>query len=94
MDRLFFDLVLLLAGGSLEDACPAPAGSDSTFCGVTLNKRLVNTRIEVWLGGLSSPEPDWSDSVLQYFGSTFPERKIFPYRSFVQHKESAPTGRR
>ncbi len=88
MDQLFLDVVLLLISGSIEDDCPPPPVSSSIICGATLSKRKVNTRIEVWLGGLAGPEPGWIRSIEHHFAKVFQGNKIYPYRAFKESKDA------
>lgn len=87
MDALFLDIVLFLIGGSIDDDCPAPPGSSSIISGATLSKRKINTRIEIWLGGLNAPEVEWVTRIQQLFARTF-GYKLYPYRSFSDSKNN------
>ena len=87
MDSLFLDIVLFFVSGCIEDDCPRPKGSTSIVCGATLSKRKANTRIEIWLGGHEIPSQLWTDAIFRFFAKCFPAFKLFPYRSFHDHKD-------
>ena len=82
MDQLFLDVVLLLIGGTLDDTCPVPPGSESILCGAIISKRKVSTRVEVWLGGPREPDQKWVNCVEKLVANLSGGLRMYPYRSF------------
>jgi len=82
MDSLFFQIVLLLAGGELEDSVSSPPESTSTIVGAVVSKRKQHTRLELWLGGKEPLDEKWIEAVEVYLQNAFPTHKMFDFRPF------------
>ena len=84
MDALFFQVVLLLAGGEFDDISPTPSGFAPTIVGAVLSKRKQHTRLEIWVGGKEPLDNKWIKEVERYLQEKFPAFKIFDYRPFKE----------
>lgn len=82
MDSLFFDFILLLISDALSDLCPPPIGSGMEVVGVSLARRSINTRVEIWLGGLRVPDPVWIKKVQEVFVKEAKGERVYDYKPF------------
>ena len=80
MDQLFLEIVLVLIGGTLDESCPSPS-PHNVILGITISRRKINTRIEIWLGGREAPEHRWVQGVEQAL-RTLTGEKVYGYKSF------------
>ncbi|KAI9637932.1 uncharacterized protein MKK02DRAFT_42311 [Dioszegia hungarica] len=90
MDSLFFDLVLLLISDRLSDDCPPNPGSGSQVLGISLSRRMSNTRLEVWVGGPGVPEREWIRRVQEVFVREARGERLYEYKPF--HPPSTAAG--
>ncbi|WWC60919.1 uncharacterized protein I303_103495 [Kwoniella dejecticola CBS 10117] len=81
IDNLFLEFVLLLISGEIDETIPPPAGSSSTICGVVLSRRKL-TRLELWLGGKTSPDREWVGKVTRFIEERFRGSKVYGFKSF------------
>lgn len=89
MDRIFFELVLLLISGKTGGLYPPESPTPHvSIVGICMSRRRVSLgRIEVWIGGLQPPPAAFIDAVegwMSRFG------KIFRYGSFFKPSARRP----
>ncbi|WVR05381.1 hypothetical protein IAU60_002395 [Kwoniella sp. DSM 27419] len=96
MDNIFFEITLLLISGEIQAACPSPhvgitqVDSSSSFTESNMQNRILGavisrrriTRIEIWLGGESSPSLEWVGQVHRFLMGKFPNLKVYGYKAF------------
>ncbi|KAL7424170.1 hypothetical protein Q5752_001756 [Cryptotrichosporon argae] len=85
-DYAFFELVVRLIGGDIDEGCPAPEGSGTFVAGVVVSKRkAMQNRVEIWIGSHDGvkPEPAWTKTIFSYVRSALGgDFKYFDFKLF------------
>lgn len=94
MDRIFFEMALLLISGQTGGLYPPePPTPDVSIVGICMSRRRGSLgRIEVWLGGLQPPPAHFVQAVegwMSRFGKIFRYGTFF--KPFIQSIEAKPS---
>ncbi|CED84923.1 protein ife-isoform a [Phaffia rhodozyma] len=82
IDVMYTQIVLLLVGSVVEiDSCPTTS-SGGTICGAVASRRGRGDRIELWLGGETTPDANWITRVKDVLATqlNMPEIRDVKYR--------------